>query len=549
MAISQKVSEYLSKRIQVDNEVVTFRLLSRELRIHVNEAKNELARFYHLSKNSAPVHATYLLSGEVVEHKQPPAQSAGSNTAVEQVPSPQAAQLKRKIVLIGETDVEQAKLQFSRIICTHVYSLSPGMLNDKALLASATASIRQLDAEHGPEVSATLGMAIAPCAKVVKFKPSTKPLPKPVVKPMSGRPSLQEKNTDQEKRASSTLQQSKLGKKPEAAKKVEPAVKPNPFFTATKATPKVTVKKEPSTVKLEEVETKLGRNVNESEEENSSKAGSSRFQSPSQGSSAFSQTKGKVKRGRVVSDDEEEEPVLPTKKSSLKKRKSEALREEEEEEEEENAGTSRKLARLMRGQAAAEQQRSRKSEKEDNLRALMELDDDNELSSAARTSEEPEEESEPEHVPLTKPQKSKAKPAKEKPTGVDVINKTKKRKSTVPLGNNGKKKRKVMKTRETVNAKGYTVTEDYSSYESVSGSEEEEEKPKPKASSQKKRSGKVVKQEEEEEEDEQPSTFKSKLKPDAVKDTKSNKAAPPTKRPSVAKNAGPKGLMSYFGKK
>jgi len=142
-------------------------------------------------------------------------------------------------------------------------------------------------------------------------------------------------------------------------------------------------------------------------------------------------------------------------------------------------------------------------------------------------------------------------PAKAKPK--------RKPKKVIPVGKNGLPKRRVVKSRKTKNAKGYTgtkafpsqnhliryticlVTEDYSSYESVS----ESEQPVASEAEMKPKKGKKFKEEEEEEE-----ALKPASKPRESLG-KSSSSAKPTA--ITAKNAGgaKKGsdLMNYFKKK
>jgi len=64
----------------------------------------------------------------------------------------------------------------------------------------------------------------------------------------------------------------------------------------------------------------------------------------------------------------------------------------------------------------------------------------------------------------SEPERVKQRPQKKK----------KQAKKPVPVGRNGLKKRRVMRTRTKTDEKGYMVTEDYSSYESVDEEEAEE---------------------------------------------------------------------------
>ncbi|KAG1726365.1 uncharacterized protein EDB91DRAFT_60920 [Suillus paluster] len=109
----------------------------------------------------------------------------------------------------------------------------------------------------------------------------------------------------------------------------------------------------------------------------------------------------------------------------------------------------------------------------------------------------------------------------------DLKPQAKKRKSrkVVPVGRNGLKKHRVMKSRTTTDAKGYMQTEDYSSYESVS----EDEAPPEDA---KKSKGKKKAEPKLKDEAEEKSVVNSK-----IKETNSSRGAKP-KAGKAAKRGG-----------
>ncbi|KAF9047145.1 hypothetical protein BDZ89DRAFT_1058212 [Hymenopellis radicata] len=122
---------------------------------------------------------------------------------------------------------------------------------------------------------------------------------------------------------------------------------------------------------------------------------------------------------------------------------------------------------------------------------------------------------------------------------------TRKPKVVIPVGKNGLKKRRIVKERVTQDAKGYDVTEDYSSWESVS----EEEAPAPKKTKPKPKPKAKVETEDDSDVDTPP--------PKAVKPKETVKketgASESKLKPKPAKKAAPKkgqqNIASFFGKK
>lgn len=119
---------------------------------------------------------------------------------------------------------------------------------------------------------------------------------------------------------------------------------------------------------------------------------------------------------------------------------------------------------------------------------------------------------------------------------VPEVAKKKKPRKVVPTGRNGSKKRRVMKNRTTTDAKGYTHTEEYSSYESVSEDEaaevvlEDVKKPKGKKKTEPKSKDEVG---------DKPVQANPKIKEtNSLRGTKAKAGKAPTKRG---------GLLNFFG--
>ncbi|KAK0189027.1 hypothetical protein F5146DRAFT_691578 [Armillaria mellea] len=165
------------------------------------------------------------------------------------------------------------------------------------------------------------------------------------------------------------------------------------------------------------------------------------------------------------------------------------------------------------------------SDTERDLRAMMEVDDD-QVIHASRD------------VQVVKKEEEEEEPSKQCEDDVDMADETapapkkkRKEKKVIPVGRNGLKKKRVVKSRESIDAKGYIVTEDYSSYESV----DEEEEP-PAAAKAKSKTSKVNKV------DEDSDAPVPKPKPLTKKGSKL------ARKPSNGKT-GQQTMMSFFGKK
>ncbi|KIO34329.1 hypothetical protein M407DRAFT_16864, partial [Tulasnella calospora MUT 4182] len=164
-----QAASFIAKSI-ADNKIVTFRVVSRELSIHVNEAKNQLASYYSSSKESGTsTYATFLVSGEVAVARAPESQDASSMDTSDIADSGSLSTLERRIVLTGEEELEAVKSQFVNIFSVHVYSLAANRVKDAGLLMTSSTSVREIDGQRGVEHAKRVGMMVAPD---VKWTPS-----------------------------------------------------------------------------------------------------------------------------------------------------------------------------------------------------------------------------------------------------------------------------------------------------------------------------------------------------------------------------------------
>ncbi|CAE6448605.1 unnamed protein product [Rhizoctonia solani] len=437
---SRAATDFLTKEVKVSNNIVTFRLLSRQLSIHVAEAKRELELYYEAAKrNKEPVFATYVLTGAAA-----PQPHDGSG---EQIP-------RHLILLASEEEVEAAKGRFSDTPSQHVYSVSPVVLKDHGLLTSVADRVRQLDKQKGHTHAAQVGMLLseqAPWPQPGTGKPNridtgpkkgtatshtnnskksesaTKPkasdsnVPAPAAKDGARQSALSfgSKKAASESKSNENLPDKPKEKKPPTNKPAvaEKRVKEEP--TSRNTTPHIERSKEAS---------------------KPPSAASSKDSTVEPSKLAAAPSRNAGARSKRVLDSDEEEPAQNHSRPAIKRKKSRIA---DEDDEDPDPFKKRDTA---------------------SLQAMMDIDDDNVVNGRSTR------EATPEHVPSAREVAAAAKAAKiEASKGVDQ--KQRNSRKPVPKG-----KKRVTKTRRVKNAKGYMVTEDYSSYEDADPNDTEKDR-------------------------------------------------------------------------
>ncbi|KAL1743261.1 DNA polymerase subunit Cdc27-domain-containing protein [Schizophyllum fasciatum] len=602
MASDSKAADYITKQLYTQKNIVTYRSLSRALGIHVNAAKNELARYHSTgaTQPTVPV-ATYLVSGAIARAPK----DVYDDTMDVDIPEDRdddgfsdsdaddAEELA--MILAREEDLEDVKTQFVRVHAVHVYSLSPAPIRDAGLLTTPTTDIvRKIDAEKDHAFAELVGriisqavkdappIKIAPTAAPGKAKanaraaPGLKPKLKAKEEDKAGDKSAdnakladKSKKSSDDKAAADKTKPKPSGKiefkkrseekkkeedkqKEEDKKEKEEKPKKVNFFAAgagkKAAAPGLKKGGAPALKKLNDAapRTTAAKEEEEGEEAEdkqaqSSKAGAGdaqrgtkrksnamRISDDEDGGAAVGASvtrvgpprgsrklKDKVEEAQARSerakgskakkDTEDTKDAKATKDTKSSKPQGGRLRNRRilDSDEEDDGVTARR-------KSAVDSDDERKRE----LEAMMDLDDDDVIrvsriqKGKARARDTDDEDADdttppprvPDSEPASPPEGGAASEAGDAATDVDAASDSdtdmahaldkkarKKRKSAkdVPLGRNGLKKRRVMRSRSTVDAKGYMVTEDYSSYESVSEDDEkpgeaEAEKPQPK---------------------------------------------------------------------
>ncbi|KAM9322486.1 DNA polymerase delta subunit 3 isoform 2-T2 [Pholidichthys leucotaenia] len=106
------IDEYVNDH----NKIVTYKWLSLTLGVHVNAAKQMLYHYldHKRKESSAPLHATYLVSGKFVEN----------------------GQMSHKVSVVREEQLEDFKAKMSLVVSVHVYSVQRALLKDSGPLYS-----------------------------------------------------------------------------------------------------------------------------------------------------------------------------------------------------------------------------------------------------------------------------------------------------------------------------------------------------------------------------------------------------------------------------
>ncbi|KAJ2966524.1 hypothetical protein NUW58_g10643 [Xylaria curta] len=130
--------QYLAQKILSEDQLVTYRLLSRALGVHVNIAKEMLYDFHKSQNDKRPgtLHATYIIYGV----KSRPAQQDGDvemtdSQMSEDIDAPYSDLVPTySLSLVSQEQLQESLAQYSEVTSIHVYSLAPHPLKDLQIL-------------------------------------------------------------------------------------------------------------------------------------------------------------------------------------------------------------------------------------------------------------------------------------------------------------------------------------------------------------------------------------------------------------------------------
>ncbi|KAJ5398101.1 hypothetical protein N7509_006214 [Penicillium cosmopolitanum] len=252
---------YLAENVLNERRTVTYRALSRALKVHATKAKQMLYDFHRNENAKKPqsVHATYVISGF---QKPPAAETPVTNGHAKDedevmqsspyLPSSMPNQdasfespRVMSIIIAREEDLEDAKSTFHSISTIHVYSLQPTVLQDLNTLTDVCREIATAHAQDDPlecggqwgmiqnrNVKRRTGARPPPPAAKSKSEPMA---PKAKAEPAvpTKRPLQKEESTPQPTSESESQSSSKP-----AAKTAPKREKSNLFSSFAKAKPK-----------------------------------------------------------------------------------------------------------------------------------------------------------------------------------------------------------------------------------------------------------------------------------------------------------------------
>ncbi|KAH0279131.1 hypothetical protein KCU91_g1958, partial [Aureobasidium melanogenum] len=141
---------YLSANVLNDGQTVSYRTLSRALRVHSNLAKQMLYDFHRSQNKKQPnsLHATYLITGtqslrpQQAENDTLESQDASDKT-LHTSPAHQSptAYQATSLLLVDEDNLESARSTFDHVLSIHVYSIQPSKINDLHILTDCNRAI------------------------------------------------------------------------------------------------------------------------------------------------------------------------------------------------------------------------------------------------------------------------------------------------------------------------------------------------------------------------------------------------------------------------
>ncbi|KAF2829352.1 hypothetical protein CC86DRAFT_444450 [Ophiobolus disseminans] len=213
----ERSRDYLAARVLTEGQPVTYRLLSRAIKVDVNTAKWMLFDFHKQqnAKKSNTVHATYLITGKKRSEDDESKHTNGvngrdgddtnmrSSPFMSSMPEPEEDSdesdeepvKQTTILLVREEQLQETRAEFDEESSIHIYSLEPGPIENLSILATCNYEVATGYADedpmerwktygsiHNPHIKRrTRKFGPPPAASTSKAaaKPATKPAAKP----------------------------------------------------------------------------------------------------------------------------------------------------------------------------------------------------------------------------------------------------------------------------------------------------------------------------------------------------------------------------------
>ncbi|KAI0837841.1 DNA polymerase subunit Cdc27 [Hypoxylon sp. FL0890] len=143
--------QYLAQKLLTEDQLVTYRLLSRALKVHVNTAKEMLYEFHKWQNDKRPksLHATYLVYGtkkavQKTEEQDGDVEMTNSQNS-EELHVPFSDEVPTyTLSLVKEEQLQDVLAEYEEVTSIHVYSLAPHPLKDLQLLADTARQVLAL---------------------------------------------------------------------------------------------------------------------------------------------------------------------------------------------------------------------------------------------------------------------------------------------------------------------------------------------------------------------------------------------------------------------
>ncbi|KAI0444307.1 DNA polymerase subunit Cdc27 [Xylaria telfairii] len=157
--------QYLAQKLLTEDQLVTYRLLSRALGVHVNLAKEMLYDFHKWQNDKRPgsLHATYLVYGIKSRPAQPDGDVEMTDSQMsEDVDAPFSDLVPAyTLSLVRQEQLEETLSQYTEVASIHVYSLAPHPLKDLQLLTDTARQVLGLSKVDSASKLSTLYGTIA----------------------------------------------------------------------------------------------------------------------------------------------------------------------------------------------------------------------------------------------------------------------------------------------------------------------------------------------------------------------------------------------------
>ncbi|RYP51689.1 hypothetical protein DL769_010778 [Monosporascus sp. CRB-8-3] len=216
---------YLAQQLLTEDKLVTYRLLSRALKVHVDTAKEMLYEFHKWQNDKKPgsLHATYLVYGTLrkVDQRDGDVEMTDSQ-ASEDDHIPFSDEVLTQTLSLELT--AEVLAQYEEVVSIHVYSLASYPLKDLQLLADTSRQVLELSLSDDTAASATIYGTIS--NPNVRRRERRGPGPKPVASSPVSTPKIESKShvKPETKSAPPSMSANEEPKAAQSANKKEPAV-------------------------------------------------------------------------------------------------------------------------------------------------------------------------------------------------------------------------------------------------------------------------------------------------------------------------------------